>query len=68
MGLTVRLEIDLDECIMAGECIYNHPEVFAWNDDAQPVVLQPRVDSDHERTMAAQALAVCPSGAIKLVS
>jgi ferredoxin len=64
----MRLMIDLDECIMAGECTYNHPEVFAWNDDDQPVVLQPQVTSDQEQTMAVQAQAVCPSGAIRLVS
>lgn len=61
-----RIVIDLDACIMAGECIYNHPEVFAFGDDDFPVVLRPEVADDAAEVAAHQAISVCPSGAISI--
>ncbi len=61
------MTIDLDACILAGECIYNHPEWFAWNDEDQPVVLRGEIAGDDERRSVEQAIAVCPSGAISIV-
>ena len=51
---------------MAGECIYNHPAFFEWNDEDQPVVLQPLVEEEADLDAIRQAIAVCPSGAISL--
>ena len=64
----MRIDIDLDVCILAGECIYNHPALFAWTDDDQPVAL---VDGDLTADQVAavqQAISVCPSGAISLIA
>ncbi len=62
-----RVTIDLDRCIMAGECVYNHPELFAFGDDGLPVVRVERIDSAEARIEADQAVEVCPSGAISVV-
>ena len=63
----MRLVIDLDTCILAGECIYNHPELFAWDPDNQPLVIRPEVETEAEQRDAAQARTLCPSGAISMV-
>lgn len=65
-GQPLRVTIDLDVCILAGECIYNHPDWFAWNDDDHPVVVHGVVSSDAHRQAVEQAMSVCPSGAISM--
>lgn len=62
-----RLVIDLELCILAGECVYNHPAVFAWGDGDHPSVVRPEIDGPDSEHAAAQAIAVCPSGAISIV-
>lgn len=57
---------------MAGECIYNHPEYFAWADAASEtpdvaVVIQPEVATDDDLLHARQAIELCPGGAISIV-
>ena len=51
---------------MAGECVYNHPTVFAWNDDHLPVVLTPEIRGEDSELAAEQAVAGCPSAAISI--
>jgi ferredoxin len=63
-----RIIIDLERCIMAGECIYNHPDHFAFGDDDLPEVLRPDINDDADRLHATQAIGVCPSGAISIVA
>ena len=62
-----RIVIDLDTCIMAGECVYNHPDYFAFGDDDLPDVRRPDIVGDADRLHATQAIGVCPSGAISIV-
>ena len=59
-----RIVIDLEKCMMAGECVYNHPDHFAFGDDDHPTVLRPDVETDDDRLAVEQAMSVCPSGAI----
>ena len=61
----MRIEIDLEACILAGECIYNHPTLFAWNDEDQPVILVDEL-APEQVVAVEQAISVCPSGAISL--
>ena len=61
-----RITIDLSTCIMAGECVYNHPDYFAFGDDDYPVVLKPGVETPADEKAADEAMAVCPSQAISL--
>ncbi|MEM7287307.1 MAG: ferredoxin [Actinomycetota bacterium] len=62
----MRVQIDLDACILAGECIYNHPALFGWDEHDQPVALVPELTADQVGAVE-QAISVCPSGAIALV-
>ena len=64
--VTPTIVVD-DRCIMAGECIYNHPAYFAWNDDDSAArVIRPAISTDADRTHADQAMSTCPSGAISI--
>lgn len=62
----MRVTIDLDKCIMAGECVYNHPWLFAFNDENQASVKVAELTTDEQKKGARQAREVCPSGAIQL--
>ena len=62
----MRVTIDLDKCIMAGECVYNHPWLYEFNDENQPSVKVTVLTSDDQKLGARQSREVCPSGAIEL--
>ena len=61
----MKLKVDLDKCIKAGECYYNHPQLFKVGKDGFPTVLieEPTGDLAEE---AQAAVDVCPSQAISL--
>lgn len=62
-----ELVVDPDKCILGGECIYNHPEYFAWADDETvAVVIKPSIETDDDRLHAQQAVALCPGAAVSL--
>jgi ferredoxin len=63
----VRIVVDPDACYLSGECVYNHPALFAFGTDAHPSVLVAELITDAERRAARQAAEVCPSGAISIV-
>ena len=60
------VEVDRDVCIGAGMCVMNAPEVFDQDDEGIVVVLEPEVPAEHAAA-AAQAVASCPSGALRRV-
>ncbi len=63
-----RLVIDAEKCILAGECIYNHPEYFGWDDDDTAIaVLKPEIVTDDDAVHAEQAISLCPGGAISII-
>lgn len=62
----MKLVIDYDRCIMAGECCYNHPDLFEFGDDDYPRILVGELSTEAQRRGAEQAAAVCPSGAISV--
>jgi ferredoxin len=62
----MRVTIDLDKCVMAGECVYNHPGLFEFGDDDLPRIKVADLTGDDEKKGARQAREVCPSGAIQL--
>ena len=51
---------------MAGECYYNHPELFKMDDDGHPTVLVDDVADAELRLHAKEAAEVCPAAAISL--
>lgn len=63
----MRIVIDHEKCIMAGECVYNHPGLFAFGDDNLPEVLVAEPSTAAQQLGARQAAEVCPSGAITLL-
>jgi len=60
------LKLDLGCCINAGECYYNHPRLFAMEDDGEPRLLLTEIGTDDDLREAEEAIEVCPSGAISL--
>lgn len=58
------LKIDFKKCIKAGECYYNHPELFKATESAYPMLLVTRPSTDREIREAREAVEVCPSQAI----
>ena len=63
-----RLVVDAGRCVLSGECIYNHPDHFAWSDDGSTsVATAPVIDTDDDLRHAEQAVTVCPAGAISIV-
>lgn len=62
----MRVTVDLDRCIMAGECVYNHPWLFEFDDDGYSRVKVALLTTDDQRKEAVQAQAVCPGGAISV--
>jgi ferredoxin len=62
--LNETLKIDLKKCIKAGECYYNHPELFKATKSAYPVILVGHPSTEREIRAANEAVEVCPSGAI----
>ncbi len=50
--------------MMAGECYFNHPEVFKQGRDALPTLVASQVDEEIMIKQVLEAIEVCPSGAI----
>ena len=61
-----KLIVDPGKCILAGECYYNHPELFGQGRDGEPIVLASQVTKKEQLIHVNQAVEVCPSGAIIL--
>lgn len=61
-----KIRIDLDKCIKAGECYYNHPGLFKVGKDGFPTVLVENPKTPEELTEAQAAVDVCPAAAILL--
>ncbi|MDB5480820.1 MAG: Ferredoxin [Caulobacteraceae bacterium] len=65
MADSVRwLRIDFDKCIKAGECYYNHPELFRRTDSGYPALRIRRAATPAQFREAQEAMEVCPSRAI----
>jgi ferredoxin len=58
------LRVDFEKCSKAGECYYNHPDLFARTESGFPAVKIRLPSSANEAREAAEAAEVCPSGAI----
>jgi ferredoxin len=59
-----RLRIDFDKCVKAGECYYNHPELFMPTESGYPALKVLRPATASQVREAQEAMQVCPSGAI----
>lgn len=62
----MKVELDEDSCISAGQCVFAAPEVFDQRDeDGVAVILEEYPSSDHEES-ARSAAALCPAAAIRI--
>tara|TARA_A100001037_G_scaffold292252_1_gene307304 strand:- start:8939 stop:9133 length:195 start_codon:yes stop_codon:yes gene_type:complete len=62
----MKVKIDLEKCYKAGECYYNHPELFKMGEDGFPVVLHEEISDESLIKHANEAIEVCPAVAISL--
>ncbi|MEM9624024.1 MAG: ferredoxin [Pseudomonadota bacterium] len=62
----MKVRVDRDKCYMSGECYYNHPELFAMDDDGYPRVLVEELNTATLQQHAQDAMEVCPAGALTL--
>ena len=63
----MKVVIDKERCMMAGECCYNHPWLFAFGEDDYPEVLVSELTTEQQCKEARQSVQVCPSGAILII-
>lgn len=59
----MRITVDTDRCIGAGQCVLSAPEVFDQGDDGLVTVLAPK-PSDSVQGAVRQAGLLCPSRTI----
>ncbi|MGV9255477.1 ferredoxin [Streptomyces sp. NPDC003697] len=59
----MRIEIDKDRCIGAGQCALSAPRVFTQDDDGFSTVLPGQEDGGGD-PMVREAARACPVGAI----
>jgi ferredoxin len=63
----VKIEADRDVCIQAGNCVMAADTLFDQDDDGLVVVLVDEVP-DGEEDHAREAVKLCPSQALRVVS
>ena len=61
----IRIIIDADRCVGAGNCVFWAPHTFDLDDDAKSVVVDPSGDGEDRIRVAADG---CPAGAITVES
>ncbi|MBV6701540.1 ferredoxin [Kitasatospora aureofaciens] len=59
----MRITVDTDRCVGAGQCVLTAPAVFDQDHDGVVEVHDPAVGAD-EQDAVALAATLCPSGAI----
>lgn len=63
----LKVELEEDVCISAGQCVFTAPDVFDQRDeDGVAVILEEYPSSEHEES-ARSAAALCPAAAIRIV-
>jgi len=60
------IKVDFEKCSKAGECYYNHPELFMMTESGFPAVKVRRPGTPPEIREALEAIEVCPTGAISM--
>jgi ferredoxin len=64
----VKLAVDLEKCIVAGECYYNHPTLLKRNEETgSPDILVAELTTDDQIREAHEAAEVCPAQAISVI-
>lgn len=62
----MKVTADRDVCIAAGNCVLTAPDVFDQDEDEGTVVLRQEDPPEELREAVRRAVALCPSGAIRI--
>lgn len=62
----MRISIDHEVCVSAGNCVFRVPEVFDQDDDGLAITLTATPPAEFEASVR-EAADTCPSGAISLL-
>ena len=65
MGL--RVELDEPKCVASGQCVMAAPDVFDQRDDDGVAILLQEHPGLELQEEVAEAVAICPAAAIRLV-
>ncbi|MBO0842720.1 MAG: ferredoxin [Nocardioides sp.] len=60
----MKIEIDQDKCVAAGQCVFSAEDVFDQRDEDGIVVLLSDAPSEERWEAVREAAAVCPAAAI----
>jgi ferredoxin len=60
----MRVTVDVDKCIGAGQCVHAAPKVFAQNEDDGMVVLLDEAPTPEKHADVRSAIRLCPARAI----
>lgn len=63
----MRLEANPEICVASGQCVMTAPGVFAQDEQRASVVLLDAEPDGEAAEAAAEAVDLCPSGAIRVV-
>jgi ferredoxin len=62
----VKIEIDQEKCVGAGQCVLAAPDVFDQRDDDGIVELLDEVPPEGQWTASREAAQLCPAAAITI--
>ena len=62
----MKVSIDNDQCVGAGQCVLSAPEVFDQRDDDGTVMLLDERPPDAVRGRVRDAVHLCPAGVIEV--
>jgi len=65
-GYGLKIEVDAENCVGAGQCVLVAPEVFDQDDDGVVVVLPGTLTDPVGQKAAREAAVLCPSRALRL--
>jgi ferredoxin len=65
IAMTQKIVADREKCVGAGMCVMTAPHVFDQDDDGIVLVEHPEPEAA-EAAKAAEAVQLCPSGALSL--
>ncbi|MET0829773.1 MAG: ferredoxin [Microbacterium sp.] len=64
---TTQIELDIDRCMGAGQCVFAAPQHFDQDEETGLVILLRDSVTDDDRSSVVEAVRECPVQAIKLV-
>jgi ferredoxin len=62
----MKVSIDHDQCIGAGQCVLSAPEVFDQRDDDGTVMLLDEEPAEAVQSRVKDAVHLCPAGVIEV--